>query len=60
MQFFESPLPEVLTELQRQARAFDLTEPDPAKKGVNIIPYWSKERILRASRSLLTQCLWGK
>ncbi len=38
VQFFESPLPEVLTELQRQARAFDLTEPDPAKKGVNIIP----------------------
>ena len=37
VQFFESPLPEVMTELQRQARSFDLTEPDPAKKGVNII-----------------------
>lgn len=37
VQFFESPLPEVMTELQRQARQFDLTEPDPAKKGVNII-----------------------
>ena len=38
VQFFESPLPEVMQELQRQAKAFDLTEPDPSKKGVNIIP----------------------
>jgi hypothetical protein len=38
IQFFESPLPKVLTELQRQARLFDLTETDPAKKGINIIP----------------------
>ena len=38
VQFFESPLPEVMQELQRQAKTFDLTEPDPAKKGVNIIP----------------------
>jgi len=38
VQFFESPLPEVMAELQRQAKMFDLTEPDPAKKGVNIIP----------------------
>ena len=33
VQFFESPLPEVMQELQRQAKAFDLTEPDPSKKG---------------------------
>jgi general secretion pathway protein D len=38
VQFFESPLPEVMAELQRQAKMFDLTEPDPSKKGVNIIP----------------------
>ena len=38
VQFFESPLPEVMAELQRQAKTFDLTEPDPSKKGVNIIP----------------------
>ena len=38
VQFFESPLPEVMAELQRQARTFDLTEQDPSKKGVNIIP----------------------
>jgi hypothetical protein len=37
LQFFESPLDEVMQELQRQARQFDLTEPDPAKKGVNIV-----------------------
>jgi len=36
--FFNSPLSEAMTELQRQARLFDLTEPDPAKKGLNIIP----------------------
>jgi general secretion pathway protein D len=35
---FESPLSEATTELQRLARQFDLTEPDPAKKGINIIP----------------------
>ena len=37
VQFFESPLNEVMQELQRQAKKFDLTEPDPAKKGINII-----------------------
>jgi len=38
VQFFKSSLSDAMTELQRQARLFDLTEPDPAKKGVNIIP----------------------
>jgi len=38
VQFFDSPLSEAMTELSRQARQFDLTEPDPAKKGLNIIP----------------------
>ena len=42
VQFFESPLPEVLTELQRQARAFDLTEPDPAKKGGQYHPAFGR------------------
>ena len=37
VQFFESPMDEVMQELQRQAKKFDLTEPDPGKKGVNII-----------------------
>ena len=37
VQFFESPLDEVMQELQRQAKKFDLTEPEPAKKGINII-----------------------
>ena len=37
VQFFESPLNEVMAELQRQARKFDLKEKDPAKKGLNII-----------------------
>ena len=32
-----------MTELQRQARLFDLTEPDPAKKGLNIIPLIGEE-----------------
>ena len=35
--FFESPLDEVMQELQRQAKQHDLTEQDPAKKGVQII-----------------------
>jgi general secretion pathway protein D len=35
--FFESPLDEVMQELMRQAKQFDLTESDPAKKGVQII-----------------------
>ena len=35
--FFESPLDEVMQELMRQAKQFDLTEQDPAKKGVQII-----------------------
>lgn len=37
VQFFESPLNEVMAELQRQAKKFDLKEKDPAKKGLNII-----------------------
>ncbi len=37
VQFFESPLPEVLAELQRLARQFDLAEKDLARKGVNVI-----------------------
>jgi general secretion pathway protein D len=43
VQFFKSPLSDAMTELQRQARLFDLTEPDPAKKGVNIIPLIGEE-----------------
>ena len=35
--FFESPLDEVMQELMRQAKQFDLTEQDPSKKGVQII-----------------------
>ena len=38
VQFFKSPLSDAAAELNRQARLFDLTEPDPTKKGVNIIP----------------------
>jgi len=34
--FFESPLSEAMMELQRQSRKFDLTEPVPTKKGVQI------------------------
>ena len=41
--FFNSPLSEAMTELQRLARLFDLTEPDPAKKGLNIIPLIGEE-----------------
>jgi general secretion pathway protein D len=37
VQFFESPMDEVMQELQRQAKKFDLTEADPGKRGVNII-----------------------
>jgi Flp pilus assembly secretin CpaC len=37
VQFLESPLNEVMTELQRQSKKFDLKEKDPAKKGLNII-----------------------
>jgi len=37
VQFFESPLPEVVAELQRLAKQFDFAEPDPTKKGVNIV-----------------------
>jgi hypothetical protein len=37
VQFFESPLNEVMTELQRQGKKFDLTEPETVKKGINII-----------------------
>ena len=43
VQFFDSPLSEAMTELQRQARQLDLTEPDPAKKGLNIIPLIGEE-----------------
>jgi len=35
--FFESPLDEAMQELMRQSKLFDLTEQDPAKKGVQII-----------------------
>ena len=37
VQFFQSPLPEVAAELQRLAKQFDFAEPDPTKKGVNIV-----------------------
>jgi len=37
VQFFATPLPEVAAELMRQARQFDLTESDPALKGVQIV-----------------------
>ena len=37
VQFFESPLPEVVTVLQRLSKQFDLTEKDPAKKGINMV-----------------------
>jgi general secretion pathway protein D len=37
VQFFESPLPEVVAELQRLAKQFDFAEQDPTKKGVNIV-----------------------
>jgi len=37
VQFFESPLPETMAELQRLAKQFDFAEPDPTKKGVNIV-----------------------
>jgi len=43
VQFFKSTLSDAATELNRQARLFDLTEPDPAKKGVNIIPLIGEE-----------------
>ena len=32
--YFETPLPEVIMDLQRLAKMGDLTEPDPTKKGV--------------------------
>ncbi len=37
VQFFKSPLNEVMTELGRLAKKFDSKEKDPAKKGLNII-----------------------
>jgi general secretion pathway protein D len=37
VQFFESPLPEVVAELQRLAKQFDFAEQDPTRKGVNIV-----------------------
>ena len=52
VQFFKSPLSDAMTELQRQARLFDLTEPDPAKKGVNIIPLIGEEEEPSVSLSL--------
>ncbi|MFP6855573.1 MAG: hypothetical protein VB980_07295, partial [Opitutales bacterium] len=36
--FFETPLDEVLNTLQSYSRANDFAEPDPAAKGINIIP----------------------
>ena len=35
--FFESPLPEVVAELQRLAKQFDFAEQDPTKKGINMV-----------------------
>ena len=32
--YFETPLPEVIMDLQRLAKLGDLTEPDPTKKGL--------------------------
>ncbi len=52
VQFFKSPLSDAVTELQRQSRLFDLTEPDPAKKGVNIIPLIGEEEEPSVSLSL--------
>jgi len=37
LQFFESPLSDVLAELRRLSRQFDSLEKDPARKGVNLI-----------------------
>ncbi|MFL2913746.1 MAG: hypothetical protein ACJZ64_03810 [Opitutales bacterium] len=37
VQFFETPLPEVFIELQKQARRFDILEKDSSHKGLNII-----------------------
>jgi hypothetical protein len=36
-QFFEAPLPEVLVELQRLSKQFDLTEANPLEKGVQFV-----------------------
>ena len=36
-QFFEAPLPEVLIELQRLSKQFDLTEANPLEKGVQFV-----------------------
>ena len=43
VQFFESPLNEVMAELQRQAKKFDIKEKDPAKKGLNVITIKEKD-----------------
>jgi len=37
VQFFESPLPDMLAELRRLSRQLALAEKDPARKGVNLI-----------------------
>lgn len=34
--YFDSSLTDVIVDLQRRAKMFDLTEPDPTKKGINI------------------------
>ncbi len=39
VQFFESPLPEVMAELHRLSKQFDVAEPDPTQKGVNIVVF---------------------
>ena len=49
-----------MTELQRQARLFDLTEPDPAKKGLNIIPLIGEEEEPTVNIKLNARCLWEK
>ena len=43
VKFFNSTLSDAASELNRQSRLYDLTEPDPAKKGVNIIPLIGEE-----------------
>ena len=37
VRFFKSPLDEAMKELMLKSKQFDLTEPDPAKKGIPII-----------------------
>jgi general secretion pathway protein D len=57
VQFFKSPLSDAISELNRQARLFDLTEPDPAKKGINIIPLIGEEQEPSVSLTLNSMSL---